>query len=279
MRNGENALDRRNESDVVGLVVIVRHPGEADQEEQCDDDQPDHQIRLDQNGEIRIPDRDKFRFRQGGALRGVKRIHLRLDEVHGHIHADQGAHRIEGLGKVQTPRRGLLGAHGKNVGIGARFEEGEPAGQNEIGDEERVVAARHFRRKEEKRAKGIQRKSQQNAGLVGVFPDEHCRGKRHGEISAVEGDLHQGSVGYAHSENFRKRLDHRVGDVVGESPECEARGDQNEGKGITDSVLVQKRLPAVFHDRIHPFRSGGSNFFFLKRRISCRCICNVYCPP
>ena len=63
-----------------------------------------------------------------------------------------------------------------------------------------------------------------------LFPEDSVRKRAGGENSARN----------AHPEDFGKRLDHRVGDIVGESPECEARGDQNEWNDIADSVFVQK---------------------------------------
>ena len=142
--------------------------------------------------------------------------------------------------EIQPPGRGLLGSHGKNVGIGACLKERESAGQDEIRNEERIVAARHFCREEEQRPDGIERQSEQDSGFVGIFADEHRRRKRHRKVAAVECDLNQSAVRHAHPEDFGKRLDHRVGDIVGESPECEARGDQNEWNDIADSVFVQK---------------------------------------
>ena len=88
-RNGENAPERRKEVDVVRLIVVCRHLCELDQEEQGDDDEPDDQIRLDQNREVRIPDCREFGICELCAPGGVERIHLRLNEMHRHIHADQ----------------------------------------------------------------------------------------------------------------------------------------------------------------------------------------------
>ena len=50
-------------------------------------------------------------------------------------------------------------------------------------------------------------------------------GNSHGEISAIEGNLHQCAIGDTHPEDFRECFYHRIGDIIGESPEGEAAGD------------------------------------------------------
>ena len=174
-------------------------------------------------------------------------METRLNEIHGHEHAQQGAHRVERLGQVQTTCSRFLGTHGEDVGVTAGFQEGKAAGQNEIGYQEGIILARHLGRKEEEGAERIQSQPQQDTGLVGKAADKHGRRESHGEITAVKGYLHQRPVGGAHTENLGKCLDHRIGNVVGKPPKGKTGGYQNKRNQIVDSVLRQDGLFTVFH--------------------------------
>ena len=222
------------------LVVVGGHPGEPDHQKEREDHQPDQKIGADQHREVGILHRLKLCIAEQSALGGVKRIHLCLNELHGNEHPQQGPHRIEGLSEIQPTGRGLLRPHREDVGVGAGLQKRQPAGQNEVGEQKGIVGAGHLRREEEQRAERVQPQSHQNPRLVGESADEHRRWKRHREIAAVEGDLHQRSVGHAHAEDLRKRLHHRIGDVVGEAPQGKTRSDQNKRQHVTDAVRPQQ---------------------------------------
>ena len=211
------------------LVAVLRHLGEQDDEEHGHDDQSDGQIGRDEHREVGFLHGVELGSAEVGALGRRHRIEACLDEVHGHIHADDGAAGIEALGHVQAPRGGLLGAHRQDVGIAGGLEERESAGHDEIGDEEASVDAHHLGREEEQRARGIEPEAHQHTRLIAELADEHGGGEGHAEIASVEGHLYECPFGDAHAENLRECLHHRVRDVVGKAPEREAEGYQDEG--------------------------------------------------
>ena len=256
----EDAAERGHEMDFLVLVAVLRHLHEQDDEEHGHDDQSDGQIGRDEHREVGFLHRVELCFREVGTLGRRHRVEPRLDEVHGHIHADDGAAGVEALGHVQSARGGLFGAHREDVGVAGGLKERESAGHDEIGDEETAIHAHHLRREEEQRARGIKPEAHQHARLVGELADEHGGGEGHAEIAAVEGHLNQSALGDAHAENLREGLHHRVGDVVGKAPEGEAEGDEDEGdekvRGDDRGTRTGTLKPTPSPSR----REGGSIF-------------------
>ena len=228
-----------DEVDVVVLVLVDRHLDATDDDEHGQDDQPDEHIRPDEHLQVGIADSLELCLSQLGALGGVHGVQAVLDEVHGHVHAQQRAHGVEGLRQVQAPRGRFLAAHGEDVGVAARLQEGQAARQDEVGDEEGEVHPRQHRGIEQESPEGVQPQPQHDARLVRVLADEDGGRIGHGEVAPVEGHLHQCALGDAHAENLRERLHHGVGDVVGEAPQGETRGNQDEGHHITDVAFMQ----------------------------------------
>ena len=218
--------------DVLVLVAVLRHLGEQNDDEHGHDDQSDSQIGRDEHREVGFLHRVELFTGEVCTLCRRHRIKPRLDEIHGHIHADDGAAGIEALGHVQAPRGGLLASHREDVGVAGGLEERESAGHDEIGDEETAIHAHHLRGEEEQRARGIKPEAHQHARLVRELADEHRGGEGHAEIAAVEGHLHQRTFGDAHAENLGESLHHRVRDVVGKAPKREAEGHEDEGDEI-----------------------------------------------
>ena len=244
---GKDALQGWDEVDVVVLFTVLGHPDQTDDNQHEQNDQANGQIRGYQHTEVGLLDGLKLLFVEQGAVGRIQGMKTRLNEIHGHEHAQQGTHRIERLGQVQTTRGRLLGTHGENVWVTTGLQEGKAAGQNEIGYQERIILACHLGREEEEGTERIQPQPQQDTGFVGKAADEHGRRESHGEITAVKGYLHQRTVGGAHAENLGKCLDHRIGNVVGEAPKGKTGGYQNKRNQIVDSVLRQDGLFTVFH--------------------------------
>ena len=108
-----------------------------------------------------------------------------------------------------------------------------------------MVVARQFGRKKRQGTQCIQSETQQDPGLIRIFPDKHGCRKSHREITSVEGHLYQGTVGHTHPEYLRESLDHRIGDVVGKSPQGKTCGYQDKRSQVADSVFAYDRF---FHE-------------------------------
>ena len=160
-----------------------------------------------------------------------------MDEVHGHVHADDGTAGIEALGHVEAPRGGFLASHRKDVGVAGGLEERESAGHYEIGDKETAIHANHLRGEEEQRSRSIESEPHQHTRLIAELADEHSGGEGHAEITAVKGHLHQSAFGNAHTENLGERLHHRVRDVVGKAPHCKTNGNHSEWQQETYPIM------------------------------------------
>ena len=238
-------LQRRPDSAGV-LFLDLGHSGQHDDEEHHHDDDADYHVGFDQDAQVRLAHCREFFVGEGGPGGGVHRVQARLDEVHRYEHPAQGADGIERLGEVEAPGgRGRV-AHREDVRIGAGLQETEPAGKDEVGDEERPVGAGGTGRDEQERPGGVQPEPHQDAALVGEAADEDGGGKRHREVAAVEGHLGEGALRDAHPEDLGERLHHRVGDIVGETPQREARGDEDEGEQVVHSLILEKTL-FLFH--------------------------------
>ena len=132
------------------------------------------------------------------------------------------------IATVQPPGGGGRVAHREDVRVRAGLQEAEAAGEDEVGDQERPIGTRGPGRDEQERARRVQAQAHQDAALVREAPDEDGGREGHRKVPAVEGDLREGALCYAHPEDLGERLHHRVRDVVRKAPQREARGDQNE---------------------------------------------------
>ena len=218
--HAEDTLQSRKEVDFLRLVTVLRHLGEVDYQEHHCNHQTDNQIRTNQYAEVGLLQGFELFTREQGAFVRFHRVELGLDEVHRYIHTEQGAHRIERLGEIQSAGSCCFIAHREDVWVRTGFEERETASQDKVGEEERIVFACHLGREEEQCADGVHTQSHQDTCLIGILADEHGSRKGHGEIATIEGNLHQSTIRHTHAEDFGERLHHRVGDVVGESPQC-----------------------------------------------------------
>lgn len=67
--------------------------------------------------------------------------------------------------------------------------------------------------------------------------------------------MDEGTVGDAHPEYFGECLDHRVGDVISETPESKAEGYEHERDHVADPVLAQNRCFVIIHWKLLVERS------------------------
>ena len=198
----EDAAQRRHEVDVVVLVAVMRHLLEENEHEHGEDNDADGKVRTDEHAQVALLHRLKLCVVELCACRRVERTDLSLNEVHRHEHAQQRAHRVERLRKVQTACRCFLGSHRQDVRVRRCLEERQTARQYEVGDKERIVFARHLSRIEQQRAERIKTESDKHACLVAVAAYEHGCGERHSEVAAVERHLNKCAVGSRHAEDF-----------------------------------------------------------------------------
>jgi hypothetical protein len=92
-------------------------------------------------------------------------VEARKDEHACHDHAGQRTDRVEGLCEIETPRSGFPRAHGKNVRVGAGFEEGEAECQYVKPDQEDVEVHRHAGRDGHQCAGRVERQADHDARL------------------------------------------------------------------------------------------------------------------
>ena len=218
--------------DIMILIAYLRHLGETDGQEHHRNHHANDQIRRHQHTQVGILQRLKLSIAQQSTLVAAHRIETGLDEVHRHVHADDGATGVEALRHIQAPGGRRLRAHRQDIGVATRLQEREATGHDEIGNEEAAIDAHRLGREEQQGTNGIEAKPHQYTGLIGVLADEDGCGKGHTEIAAVEGHLHQRAVGDTHPEYLRERLHHRIGDVVGKAPQGKAKRHKDEGDEI-----------------------------------------------
>ena len=229
---------RRKRPGLPGFLLPGRHPHQQHQHENRHQHDTDDRIRSDHHRQVRRLDGLERGIVQDGTLRRAQRVHTGLDEIHRHPHPAQRPDRIERLRQVQPACRRLLVAHRQDERIGRCLQERKAAGQDEIRDQERIIAPDLRRRDEHQGAECIQAQAHQDAALVGKPADKQGRRQGHAEIASVEGHLHQRPVSHAHPEDFRERLDHRIGNVIGKAPQRKAAGHQNEREHIADPVPI-----------------------------------------
>jgi hypothetical protein len=202
---------------LLGLLArrfFVSHPGSAVVLRRALDVARDlfHHLRVD--GLVALRGRDHLAAAVFGGA-----VEIDEDDHAGHEHPDDGAHGVEGLGEVEAAGRGALVAHREDIGIGRGFQEGQPAGHDEIGEQEGVEVERPAGGNKEQASAGVEGEAQQNAAFVGEFLDEDGRRNGHERVAAVEGALHERTLEVGQQQDVLERRHHRIGDVVGESPE------------------------------------------------------------
>ena len=242
----EDAAQRGQEVNVAVAVAVLWHLGEKDDEEHGHDDQSNDEVGRDEHAQVLLLHGLKLRVAQQGTLVAAHGVQPRLDEVHGHEHADDAAAGVEALRQVQPSGGALLRSHGQHVGVARGFQERQAAGHDEIGQEETAVDAHRLGRQEQQRAGGVEAQPHQHARLVAVLADENGGGEGHAEVASVESHLHKGAVGDAHSENLREGLHHGVGNVVGKAPQGKAECHKDERQQIAGAVFADNRF-FLFH--------------------------------
>ena len=140
-----------------------------------------------------------------------------------HRHPAQTPHRVERLRQIQPSCGILLRAQRQDKRIGRGLQKGQPEGEDIEREAEEREALLCRCRDEEESPHSIECQSQQDAFLVAVAADEQGRRHCHRGIAAIESKLYQARLC---RRQFHQRLEsrhHRVGDVVGESPQRKQR--------------------------------------------------------
>lgn len=79
---------------------------------------------------VNLTGEEGLEFRMGRFRLGSKCGHLKVgkNEKTGHHHPSQRTDRVEGLSQVEAASGRFGRSHRKNIGIGTRFQKGEPEG-------------------------------------------------------------------------------------------------------------------------------------------------------
>ena len=226
----EIAERRRHAVGLSGRLLLLalrhRHLGDGNHRQHDEHHQSDGHIRVADHGQVVQSDVGLLSLAQQGEddLPGLIALvgeQLRQHDERGDGHAAERAHGIEGLRHVQPSRRRLLVAQREDERVGRGLQEGQTEGEDIQRDTEERELLVVGGGDEEERADGIERQSEQDAALIGIAPDEQRRRNGHRGIAAVEGELNQRGLGGRQFHHGLEGGHHRVGDVVGEAPECE----------------------------------------------------------
>ena len=169
----------------------------------------------------------------------------------GHSHTAERAHGVESLGEIETTGSSLLTAERQNERVGGCLNEGQTEREHiERQTEERELLIGRSGDKH-KRADSVEAETEQTGLFIAVATDEERSRDSHGSIASVECKLHHRGLCRREVHHRLKRRHHRIGDIVGESPEGEKRGDEHERDHI--AALDQSRATTgcvikFFHD-------------------------------
>ena len=170
------------------------------------------------------------------------------DQRRGEQHPDVRAHRIEGLGEVQAPRRRGLRAERHDVRVGGGLENRASRRHREQGHEERLVGHDLARRVEQESAEGRQREAGEDARLVPEALVDEGRRQREQKVGAEVRELHERRLERAHVEDALEARDHRGRQVLRDPPRGEARdqGDEQHQHALAEQrlTLCLLRLPS-----------------------------------
>ena len=86
VRDGKNALQRRDEIDIVSLVAIVWHLGHTDYQQHDQDNQSDQQVGSDQYRKVGIAYLFEFALGKLASCYRAQGIKPVLNEMHRHVH-------------------------------------------------------------------------------------------------------------------------------------------------------------------------------------------------
>ena len=236
----------------------VRHLHQRDDDEHDEHDESDDHVRVADDGQVMETDGGLLGFRERGEEDVASRVALVGEQVgqhdeRGHRHTAERAHRVERLRKVQPARGVLLAPEREDEWTRGGLQEGQTEGEDvereaEVGE---LLVGR--RGDEEEGAHSVEGKSKEDALLVGELPDEERRRDGHRGVTAVEGKLHKRGFRRAQLHHRLERCYHRVGDVVGEAPQREQRGDEDE----REQILPLNELQVVGFQRIVVFHKNN----------------------
>ena len=117
--------------------------------------------------------------------------------------------------------------------IGGGFEEGEAAGDDEEGEEEETVTAGDGGGPEEEGTRGVEQKSDDETGFVAGALHHECGGDGEEEVAHIESGLHEAGLKAGDGERLHEMADEDVVEIVGNAPEEEEGGDEDEGEEMS----------------------------------------------
>ena len=174
------------------------------------------------------------------------------------MRAENPADAVAGLGQIDARGRVLFRPQHGRVGIGHRFQEGQPGGDGanpgQVADERgrrRKAAGAGQRvdvggRQEPESPHRHHQQTGDDAPFVAEPAGQQAGGQRHQKVSQVMRELHPGGLRFAQAQFRLKMLVHHVNHAVANSPEEKQRADQGKG---------DDQVPAVIHFK-HAFFLG-----------------------
>ena len=215
-RQREDALQCRHEINVGVCVPVFRHLCEIYHGKHHGNHYAYHKIGGYQCGEVCLTYCFQLRPRGCGIFFSI--VQVCLNKHHCREHSAKRAHGVEALRHVQPSGCCLLSTHGKDIGVAAGFKKRQSAGEDEICKQEHGKHSYCLGWEKQECAQGIQSQAHEHTALIGIFAYEHGSRKSHGEIAAIESQLHKRAFSGAHLKYSRESLNHRIGNVVGKAP-------------------------------------------------------------
>ena len=164
-QNAEDELPVFNEPAVSGKEAVpvgvgaFRHLDDQHGDQNGNQNETHRHVSPGNGGKLAGLDGHKLSLAHGSAGRGVGFVKVGKNEEAAQKHARHGSQGVESLGNVKTPVGSLHRAHGKDVGVGGRFQDGAAAGQDVDGDQIEFVGSRLGSREEKHRAGRIDRQA------------------------------------------------------------------------------------------------------------------------
>ena len=146
--------------------------------------------------------------------------------------AEELPQAVERLRQIQASLgSGGFTQHG-GIGVGGGFQAAQAAGDHKQREEEKLEALRCSGGHKQQGAGGIEAQAQQDAGLVAVPVHQQAGGQGDQEISAEVGALQQARLRLADVQGFLEVLVEYIEQAIGQAPEKEQAGDQDQCPAI-----------------------------------------------
>ena len=118
------------------------------------------------------------------------------------------------------------------IGVGGGFQAAQAAGNHKQREQEKLKTLRRSGGHKQQGASGVEAQAQQDAGLVAVPVHQQTGGQGYQKIRAKVGALQQARLRLADVQGFLEVLVEYIEQAIGQAPEKEQAGDQDQCPAI-----------------------------------------------